>query len=123
MVSNELSLAQVTIRLLLSLEPELKLKTMLNGIHNHLTEIFSATHVCLYFIDKKTEEFYSPIAEEQERVSVKFGLAGYVARTGEVVNIKDPYEVSIRSFLTYPRFWHTLFPLSLLHRGSCIHKR
>lgn len=100
MVSNKLSLAQVTVRLLLSLEPELKLKRVLDGIHNHLTEILSATYTSVYFIDKKTDEFYSPMVAEQERVSVKFGLAGYVARTGEVVNIKDPYEVKISGFPT-----------------------
>ena len=49
----------------------------------------------LYLIDRKADELWSKVAQGDGMVEIRLpigkGLAGYVARTGEVVNITDAY--------------------------------
>jgi len=50
----------------------------------------------LYLIDEQQEELWSKVAQGNNMVEIRLpmgkGLAGYVARTGEIVNIPDAYK-------------------------------
>lgn len=56
----------------------------------------SAHRCTVYMVDEKSHIMWSRVSAESERIAVKIGegLAGQVAKTGEIVNIKDAYEDS-----------------------------
>ena len=71
------------------------LDTLLGLILDVATRSIAADRGTLYLVDHKTEELWSKIAQGNGMIEIRLpmgkGLAGYVGRTGEVVNITDAY--------------------------------
>jgi signal transduction histidine kinase len=72
---------------------KLDVNEVLNNIVNVAVELTNSDRGTLYLIDKEKNELWSLIAlgtEPQEiRLNIGEGLAGYVAATGEILNIVD----------------------------------
>ncbi len=71
------------------------LDTLLGLILDVAARSIAADRGTLYLVDHKTEELWSKIAQGDGMIEIRLpmgkGLAGYVGRTGEVVNITDAY--------------------------------
>lgn len=71
----------------------IKIDEVLKNIVEVATELTEADRGTLYLIDKDKNELWSLIAMGSEikeiRLKIGEGMAGYVARTGEILNIKD----------------------------------
>lgn len=71
------------------------LDSLLNLIMAEATRLVGADRSTLYLINEQTKELWSYIAQEIEIVEIRMptgrGIAGYVARTGRTLNIKDAY--------------------------------
>jgi len=71
------------------------LDTLLGLILDVAARSIAADRGTLYLVDHKTEELWSKIAQGSGMIEIRLplgkGLAGYVGRTGEVVNITDAY--------------------------------
>jgi len=71
------------------------LDTLLGLILDVATRSIAADRGTLYLVDYTTEELWSKIAQGNGMIEIRLpmgkGLAGYVGRTGEVVNITDAY--------------------------------
>ncbi|MEG8989136.1 ATP-binding protein [Ignavibacteria bacterium 4148-Me] len=71
----------------------IKIDEVLKNIVEVATELTDADRGTLYLIDKEKNELWSLIAMGSEikeiRLKIGEGMAGYVARTGEILNIKD----------------------------------
>ena len=54
----------------------------------------NAERCSLFLVDQEKQELSSKVAEgtEEIRFPISMGIAGYVATTGEVVNIPDAYK-------------------------------
>lgn len=69
--------------------------SLLDLIIDKLTEVINADRGTLYLIDEDTQELYSKILQDetgrldQIRLKMGEGIAGYIAETGETVNIKS----------------------------------
>ena len=81
-----------------ALSSTLNLDDLLNLIMNETTTLMNADRSTLYLIDKPKKEIWSKIALKAEikEIRQKFGvgISGYVAETGEKVNITDAYKDS-----------------------------
>lgn len=75
---------------------ELDLDSLLARIMEKTTEVMDADRSSLYMVDHKTNEIWFKVAQGAElhevRIPIGLGIAGYVAATGETVNIADAYE-------------------------------
>ncbi|MBQ7450589.1 GAF domain-containing protein [bacterium] len=69
--------------------------SLLKTIADETTHALNAERCSVFILDKDTEELWSKVATgidfEEIRFPMNKGLAGYVAMTGETVNIKDAY--------------------------------
>ncbi|MEI7556191.1 HD domain-containing phosphohydrolase [Candidatus Chlorohelix sp.] len=82
--------ALVKIACLLSSEPDLD--NLLNLIIDTSNSLLNADRSSLFLIDYETNELYSKIALgtlNEIRVKIGSGLAGTVAKTGEIINLRD----------------------------------
>ncbi len=74
----------------------LTIDTLLGLIMDVATRSISADRGTLYLIDRTTDELWSKVAQGVDMVEIRLpvgkGLAGYVARTGEIVNITNAYQ-------------------------------
>lgn len=74
----------------------LNIDTLLGLIMDVATRSISADRGTLYLIDRATDELWSKVAQGVDMVKIRLpvgkGLAGYVARTGEIVNITNAYQ-------------------------------
>lgn len=74
----------------------LNIDTLLGLIMDVATRSISADRGTLYLIDRATDELWSKVAQGVDMVEIRLpvgkGLAGYVARTGEIVNITNAYQ-------------------------------
>jgi two-component sensor histidine kinase/putative methionine-R-sulfoxide reductase with GAF domain len=74
----------------------LTIDTLLGLIMDVATRSISADRGTLYLIDRKSDELWSKVAQGVDMVEIRLpvgkGIAGYVARTGEVVNITNAYQ-------------------------------
>ncbi len=81
-----------------ALSSTLNLDDLLNLIMNETTTLMNADRSTLYLIDKPKKEIWSKIALKAEikEIRQKFGvgISGYVAESGEKVNIPDAYKDS-----------------------------
>jgi sigma-B regulation protein RsbU (phosphoserine phosphatase) len=74
------------------------LEELLRVIINELVETIGAERGAIFLIDERTKELVSRVLVEDEgvlreiRVEIGEGIAGYVAATGEVLNIEDAYQ-------------------------------
>ena len=79
-----------------ALSQTLNLETLINKIIEKVTEILHTERSSLFLLDHETDELWSRVAQEAEVSEIRFpsstGLAGYVASTGEVLNIDDAYK-------------------------------
>jgi len=71
------------------------LDVLLGVILDVASRSIGADRGTLYLLDRKADELWSKVAQGDGMVEIRLpigkGLAGYVARTGEVVNITDAY--------------------------------
>jgi adenylate cyclase len=76
----------------------LNLETLIMEIVAKISLILHAERTSLFLIDRETDELWSKVAQGLEVAEIRFprstGLAGYVADTGEVLNIRNAYEDS-----------------------------
>ncbi|MCA9522658.1 MAG: GAF domain-containing sensor histidine kinase, partial [Myxococcales bacterium] len=74
----------------------LNLDKLLELIMTKVTELMNADRSTLYLLEEEQGELWSKIAQEYEtreiRLKVGSGIAGWVAQTGQTVNIKDAYK-------------------------------
>ncbi len=79
-----------------SVAQTLDLDELIQKIIKKTSQIHNAERSSLFLIDKETGELWSRVAQGMEVEEIRFpksvGLAGYVADTGELLNIKDAYE-------------------------------
>jgi K+-sensing histidine kinase KdpD len=91
------------------------------------TRSIGADRGTVYLVDQKADELWSLIAQGDGMVEIRLplgkGLAGYVARTGETVNISDAYrdprfnpEIDLRSGYTT----HTVLCMPMRNREGAI---
>ncbi len=78
-----------------ALSSELKIDRLLPLIMDEVTRLINAERSTFYVVDHERGEIWSKIAQKAEineiRLPIGKGIAGHVAKTGEVVNIKDAY--------------------------------
>jgi adenylate cyclase len=74
----------------------LNLDTLFVEIVDRISKALNAERSTLFLIDKKNGELWSKVAQRSELTEIRFplneGLAGYVAKTGEVLNIDHAYK-------------------------------
>jgi len=71
------------------------IETLLPLILKEATRVVEAERCSLFILDRDKNELWSRIAQgatQEIRVPVGSGIAGAVAQTGQVVNIRDAYE-------------------------------
>ena len=94
----------------------LDLDQLLRLIMTLATQNLNAERSTLYLVDHENEEIWSKILLGEEMLHIRLpigqGIAGHVARSGEVVNIENAYED--------PRFYKGVDGVtgSRNHRGS-----
>ncbi len=75
---------------------ETNIDTLLTIIAQEIKLALNADRCTVFLFDRKKDELWSKVAlgmDTQEiRFSAKSGLAGYVAQTGETINIKEAYK-------------------------------
>ena len=81
-----------------SLAAERDLTTLLQKIMHKTSEVMDADRCTLFLVDEEKQEIWSKVAQGESvkeiRVPLSTGIAGHVARTGEIVNIEDAYKDS-----------------------------
>jgi len=74
---------------------ERSLDRLLQLILTDVTRVMEAERSSLFLVDRERDELWSKIAQGLEvreiRMPIGTGIAGYVAQSGEVVNIRDAY--------------------------------
>jgi putative nucleotidyltransferase with HDIG domain len=78
-----------------ALNSETELERLMRKTVPFVREILEADRGSVFLLDEKKRELWSLIAEGDEikeiRVSLDKGIAGYVARTGQTLNVPDAY--------------------------------
>jgi len=79
-----------------ALSSTLKLDELLLLIMKEITEMMDADRSTLYLVDRERGEIWSKIALKAEvreiRLPIGQGISGYVAKSGETLNIPDAYQ-------------------------------
>ena len=74
----------------------LDLNELLALVLGRITHVMDADRSTLYLLDEETGELWSKLAQgervQEIRLRVGEGLAGWVAKTGKLLNIKDAYQ-------------------------------
>ncbi len=74
----------------------LDIDTLLDTILRVATQSTAADRGTLYLVDEQANELWSKVAQGKNMVEIRLplgkGLAGYVAKTGETMNIADAYK-------------------------------
>jgi signal transduction histidine kinase/putative methionine-R-sulfoxide reductase with GAF domain len=74
----------------------LNLDRLLTLIMSKITELMTAERSTLYLLDEERGELWAKVAQGEDDREIRFpvgaGLAGWVAKTGQSVNIKDAYQ-------------------------------
>jgi putative ABC transport system ATP-binding protein len=71
---------------------------MLQGVMLKIRELLRADRGTIFVVDREQQELHSKIAHSdgqqplEIRIPITKGIAGHVARTGETLNIRSPYE-------------------------------
>lgn len=80
----------------LDLHAERNFDRLLEKILHRLTEVMDAERSSLFLLDEEKGELWSKVAQQSEeiRFPVGVGIAGQVARKGEILNIADAYQDS-----------------------------
>ncbi|MBD3223303.1 MAG: GAF domain-containing protein [Caldithrix sp.] len=81
-----------------ALGSELNFDRLLQKIITEVTPVVNAERSTFYIVDQERGELWSKIAQKAEikeiRLPIGKGIAGYVAETGQTINIKDAYNDS-----------------------------
>lgn len=81
-----------------TLSSELRTERLLVLIMDEVTRLMNAERSTFYIVDEERGELWSKIAQKAEikeiRLKIGTGIAGHVAKTGEIINIKDAYQDS-----------------------------
>jgi len=79
-----------------NISKEIELNSLLITIMDEVKKALKADRCTVFIIDKEKNEIWSKVAhgEEEIRFPVYLGIAGHVAKTGEVLNIPDAYSDS-----------------------------
>lgn len=72
----------------------LETTTLIRTIMESARTLMNAERCSLFLVDRETKELYTSISGEMEevRIPISSGIAGYVATTGETLNIPDAYK-------------------------------
>ena len=74
----------------------LDLNELLSVVVKRISEVMEADRTTLYLLDDDTGELWSKVAQGETlaeiRLPVGAGLAGYVAKSGKSLNVKDAYQ-------------------------------
>lgn len=78
-----------------TLAAETNTDTLLKTVAEEIKKVLNADRCTVFLLDKEKNELWSKVAlgmESKEiRLSADTGIAGYSAKTGEIINIKDAY--------------------------------
>jgi signal transduction histidine kinase len=78
-----------------ALSSELNLDRLLILVMDEVNRLMNSERGTFYIVDEERGELWSRIAQQAEiteiRLKIGTGIAGYVAKTGETINIKDAY--------------------------------
>lgn len=78
-----------------ALSSELRIEQLLQLIMDEVTRLMNAERSTFYIVDEERGELWSQIAQKAEileiRLKIGIGIAGHVAKTGEIINIPDAY--------------------------------
>ncbi len=76
-----------------NISKELELNRLLITIMDEVKRALKADRCTVFLIDKEKNELWSKVAhgEQEIRFPAHLGIAGYVAKTGDVLNIPDAY--------------------------------
>jgi len=78
-----------------ALSSELRTEKLLGLIMDEVTRLMNAERTTFYIVDEERGELWSKIAQKAEileiRLKIGTGIAGNVAKTGEIINITDAY--------------------------------
>jgi len=79
-----------------SVAQTLNLDSLIVGIVDKLSQVLRAERSSLFLLDREAGELWSKVAQGSELAEIRFplsmGLAGFVAETGQILNIKDAYQ-------------------------------
>lgn len=79
-----------------ALSSSIELHDLIRVIMAKATELLAADRSTLFLIDRETDELWSSASSGGEIKEIRFpkhlGIAGHVATTGDVLNIRDAYE-------------------------------
>ena len=79
-----------------SVPQTLNIDILITRIVSKISEILKAERSSLFLVDPEREELWSKVAQGSEIAEIRFpksvGMAGFVARTGQTLNIKDAYQ-------------------------------
>ena len=89
---------QTLLKITRTIANELKLDRLLKLVMDEVRDALQADRCTVFMIDEKRKELWSKVAHGIEPGEIRFplekGIAGYVATTGEVLNIPDCYSDS-----------------------------
>jgi len=79
-----------------ALSSELHIERLLMLVINEVNKLMDAERGTFYIVDKEKGELWSKVAQKAEileiRLKIGVGIAGHVAKTGDVINIPDAYK-------------------------------
>lgn len=75
---------------------EVRLEPLFRLIMKKVTTVMDAERSSLFLLDKKSDELYALVAQGTQTGTIRFpngiGIAGFVGKTGEIINLEDAYE-------------------------------
>ena len=78
-----------------TLAAETNTDTLLKTVAEEIKKVLNADRCTVFLLDKEKNELWSKVALGLESKEIRFsadsGIAGYSAKTGEIINIKDAY--------------------------------
>ncbi len=88
--------SELLLDLMRSFSSQLERDRLLPLIMQKITTTMNADRSSLFLLDKKTDELFSRVAQGVTLQEIRFpktaGLAGYVATSGDILNIPDAYD-------------------------------
>ncbi len=79
-----------------TLAAETSLDLILTTVAQEVKQVLGADRCSVFLLDNEKNELWSKVAQGVESQEIRFsadeGIAGYVAKSGEIVNIDDAYE-------------------------------
>jgi adenylate cyclase len=79
-----------------ALGSQLELVPLIQDILLRVTALLQADRASLFLVDRQRGELWSKVAQGMDTTEIRFpigrGISGYVARTGETLNIPDAYQ-------------------------------